>query len=68
MMPADPLAGREVIIEFYTIGAVVKVTSMDVQSMTEVSIQGASHAGEAHLKSNALNRLAYILRKKNIIP
>jgi hypothetical protein len=67
MMSEDPLGEREVIIEFHTIGVLVKVTAMDVLSMTEISIQGHSNAGEATLKKNALSRLTYVLRKKNII-
>lgn len=67
-MKGDPLAGREVIIEFHSIGALVKVTAMDVDTLTEISVQGAAGAGESVLKANALNRLAYVLRKKNIIP
>jgi len=63
----DSLAGREVIIEFYPVGNIVKVSAMDVLSMTEISIQGPKNAGEAMLKRNALKRLEYVLRKKGLI-
>ena len=65
--PDNPLAGREVIVEFHKIGAFVKVTAMDVDTLTEISIQGGVGAGEVVLKNNALQRLVYVLKKKNII-
>jgi len=65
--PSDPLAGRDVIIEFHSIGTHVKVTAMDVETLTEIAIQGTSHTGEIMLKRQALNRLAYVLRKKGIL-
>ena len=63
----DSLAGREVIIEFFPVGNIVKVSAMDTQSLTEISIQGPKNAGEEALKRNALKRLEYVLRKKNLI-
>ncbi len=49
-------------------GSIVKVTAMDTQSMTEISIQGPKTAGEEALKHNALRRLEYVLKKKGILP
>jgi len=66
-MPEDPLKGREVIIEFFSVGGLVKVTAMDTESLTEISIQGPGSSGEETLKRNALKRLEYVLRKKGII-
>ncbi len=63
----DSLAGRDVIIEFFPMGIYVKVSAMDVKTLTEVSIQGAASASEAYLKQNALKRLEYVLRKKGLI-
>lgn len=63
----DILPGREVIFEFHSIGAIVRVSAMDTASMTEVVTQGPVSAGEATLKRNALRRLAYVLRKKGVI-
>lgn len=63
----ESLKNREVIIEFFPIGQIVKATAMDVQTLTEVSIQGPKSAGEETLKLNALKRLEYVLRKKAII-
>ena len=61
------MQGREVIFEFTSFGTLVKVTAMDTESLTEVTIQGPSSAGEAILKNNALKKLEYVLRKKGII-
>lgn len=66
-MKNDALAGREVIIEFYPVGNLVRVAAMDVASLTEISIQGPKNASEDTLKINALKRLEYVLRKKGII-
>ncbi|HPF78914.1 MAG TPA: hypothetical protein PLF01_06430 [Alphaproteobacteria bacterium] len=66
-MKNEALAGREVIIEFFPVGQVVKVSAMDVATLTEISIQGPKSAGEETLKNNAIKRLEYVLRKKGII-
>lgn len=63
----DSLSNREIIIEFHPVGNLVKVSAMDVKTLTEISIQGPKSAGEETLKRNALKRLEYVLRKKNII-
>lgn len=66
-MSHDLLQNREVIIEFHPIGNVVKVSAMDTQSLTEVSVQGPVSAGKEMLKRNALKRLEYVLKKKGVI-
>ena len=63
----ESLKNREVIIEFFPVGQIVKVTAMDSISLTEISIQGPKSAGEETLKLNALKRLEYVLKKKAII-
>jgi len=63
----NPMAGREIIFEFFPVGNVVKVTAMDTRTLTEVVIQGPANAGQAILKANALKRLEYVLRKKGVI-
>lgn len=63
----NTLRGREVIIEFHQIGQFVKVSAMDVKSLTEISIQGPVTAPEDMLRRNALKRLEFVLRKKSII-
>lgn len=66
-MTDSPLRNREIIIEFHPIGNVVKVSAMDVKTMTEISIQGPASAGEVTLKLNALRRLEYVMKKKGLI-
>jgi hypothetical protein len=61
------ISNREVFIEFHTIGQFVKVTAMDTASMTEISIQGSATSSEATLKTAALRRLEYVLKKNGVI-
>ncbi len=66
-MTDNILRGREIIFEFYPVGNFVKVSAMDVKTMTEISIQGPANAGETMLKLNALKRLEYVMKKKGLI-
>ncbi len=66
-MSKHSLQGREVILEFHQIGQIVKVTAMDTKTLTEISIQGPASAGESLLKTNALKRLEYVLKKNGVI-
>ena len=66
-MAEEPLKNREVIFEFFPIGPYMKVTAMDVTSLTEVSISGPKGTAEATLKYNALKRLDFVMRKKGLI-
>ena len=66
-MQNSPLANREVIIEFFQIGNMVKVSALDTKTLTEISIQGPKSAGQEILKQNALKRLEYVMKKKNLI-
>ncbi|QQG37391.1 MAG: hypothetical protein HYS17_06490 [Micavibrio aeruginosavorus] len=66
-MTDNPLRNREIILEFCPIGNLVKVSAMDVKTMTEISVQGPASAGEATLKLNALRRLEYVLKKKGLL-
>jgi len=66
-MPDSQLSNREIIIEFYPLGNAVKVSAMDTQTLTEISIQGPASASQETLKQNALKRLEYVLKKKGLI-
>lgn len=66
-MAEEPLKNREVLFEFFPIGPYMKVTAMDVASLTEVSISGPKGASEAILKTNALKRLEFVMRKKGLL-
>ena len=70
-MPAHDRAmvnPRNVIIEFYPVGAYVKVSAIDPVTLTEVSIVGDPQAGEARLKREAVRRLEYVLARKPAAP
>ena len=66
-MDKTRLQGREVIVEFYPVGRIVRVTAMDTKTLTEVTIQGPAHVGEHSLRQNALKKLEYVLTKKGLI-
>lgn len=61
------LSGREIIVELFPVGNIVKVSAIDAQTLTEISIQGPKSAGEEILKRNAVKRLEYVMRKKGLI-
>ena len=54
----------EYLIEFHQIGNSVKVTAIDPESMTEVSIVGAAGAPKEQLKRVAVQKLLYVMAKK----
>lgn len=60
----DILPGREVIFEFYQLGAITKVNAMDTRTLTEITIQCPASTSEDIMKRNALKRLNYVLKKK----
>lgn len=62
-----PLQNREIILEYIPVGQFVKVVAMDAKTLIEISIQGPASTPEAILKRNALKRLEYVLKKKDII-
>lgn len=66
-MAKKNLNGREVIIEFIPVGQFMKVSALDVMTLTEISIQGPSSAPKSLLEQNALKRLEYVLRKNGVI-
>ena len=57
-------AGRNVILEFQTIGNSVKVTAIDPESLVEVSLVGSVSAGEQALGRLAVRKLEYVLAKR----
>ena len=61
------LKGRDVIFEFFPVGPYVKVTAMDVATLTEISISGPKGTAEAVLQQNALKRLAFVMKKRGLL-
>lgn len=66
-MSKERIGNREVILEYHSLGSLVKVCAMDVQSLVEVSIQGPSSASQEILKRNAMKRLEYVLKKQGLL-
>jgi hypothetical protein len=64
---AEKMQGREVIFEFRPVGQLMRVSAMDVATMTEVIVQCPVNAGEQVFKHAGLQRLEYTLRKKGHI-
>jgi len=58
-------AARQAIVEFQRIGASVKVSVVDAETLTEVSIVGPASASRADLERAALRKLAYVLARKH---
>lgn len=55
---------REILFEFRRIGAAVKVTATDTETLTEVTLQGPATAGEEALRRAAVAKLNYVLSKR----
>lgn len=53
-----------VLFEFHQIGSYVRVTAVDPNTYTEVSVQGPASASQSDLMRLALRRLQYVLDKK----
>jgi hypothetical protein len=66
-MTDNPFQNRQVLFEISPIGNLVRVTAMDVKTMTEIMIQGPKSAPESTLKTNALKRLEYVMKKKGLL-
>ena len=56
------------IIEFHQIGNVVKVSAMDPRTLTEVSMVGDPHAGDAELTRLVVRKLEYMIAKRTKDP
>jgi hypothetical protein len=63
----DSLNNREIIFEIRPVGNVARVSAMDTQTMTEVSIQCPLNTPQSMMKSSALKRLEFVMRKRGLI-
>lgn len=66
-MPEDKLSGREVIFEMTQVGQYVRITAMDTQTKTEISMQGPVTASKEILQMNAMKKLQYVMQKKGLL-
>ncbi len=55
---------REVIVEFVPRGNAVKVSAIDTETGTEVSIVGDPNAGRDQLSQLAVQKLTYVMGKQ----
>jgi len=56
---------KEYIVEFYAVGNSVKVSAIDPETLTEVSIVGSPKATKAELKKLAVQKLEYVMNKNS---
>lgn len=63
MTERDRIALKQVLFEFVRMGKVVKVTAIDPQTGTEVSMVGDPKAGTETLKQLAKRKLEYVMTK-----
>ena len=56
---------REILFEFHIIGHMAKVTAIEPVTMTEAVVSGPASAGEAALKKLALQKLDYLMKKRD---
>ena len=54
----------DIIIEFRVIGNLVKVSAIDPQTLTEVSIMGPASESREILKATVIRKLNYVMAKK----
>lgn len=57
--------GEGYIVEFRRLGNSVKVSAIDPDTGTEVSIVGPANASRSELSRNAVNKLKYVLNKNS---
>ncbi len=63
----ENMKNREVLFEYRQIGSLMRVTAVDVETMTEIVVQCPVSAGEALFQKQGLARLEYVLRKNGKI-
>jgi len=56
---------REIFIEIVTAGTFAKVSAIDSETGTEVSITGPANADRSTLEAAAVQKLEYVLKKKS---
>jgi hypothetical protein len=62
-MERKSVDGREVLIEFRQIGDSVKVTAIDPDSLTEISMVGSSKVSQHELSRLAVRKLDFVMNR-----
>ncbi len=65
MKKQSRIGQQEIYLEFIAMGSSVKVSAVDVETGTEVSIVGPASAPQKQLEQNAIAKLRYVLAKKH---
>jgi len=60
------VVGREIFVEFVTMGNTVKVTAIDSESGLEASVIGPANAPRGALADAARRKLEYLEKKKPV--
>jgi hypothetical protein len=63
MVKPDAGDGRDVFIEIVTLGTSAKVTAIDSETGTEVSVTCPANAPRASMEAAAVSKLEYVLKK-----
>ncbi len=63
-MPPEKTSSREIYFEHVVVGHNVKVSAIDANTGTEVSITGPANAGQKQLEDVALRKLLYVMSRK----
>ncbi|MES2729726.1 MAG: hypothetical protein V4621_06490 [Pseudomonadota bacterium] len=61
------LKDREIIFEIARAGTMLRVTAVDVATMTEIHLPMPATASEAMCRQAGLQRLTFVLKKRGII-
>lgn len=60
-----PQQGQDAIIEFIPVGSVMRVTAMDPETLTEVTIVGPLTHSQELLRRTVLAKLAYVMNRQS---
>jgi len=66
-LPAVVQRRSEYLLEFKTIGRLVKVSAVDPETGEEISVTGPANAEQDYLKRTAVRKLEYVLAKKGLL-
>ena len=58
------MAGREIYVEFVTLGNTVKATAIDPETGLEASVVGPANAPRAVMAESARRKLEYLAKKR----
>jgi len=64
MPPIRGQVDREIFIEIVTVGTFAKVSAIDSETGTEVSITGPANADRSTLEAVAVAKLEFVLKKQ----